>query len=83
MPKGIPNIPYSNYLKVLWRLFRTAVVTSIAQVLVLSVDWSNPEEAARTIAVSFVAGLFAAFGKGIRLEFGSKNKDSKIDKIPL
>ena len=77
----ITKMEYSLYKKMLWRLLRTAVAASVAQTLAMTVDWTEPEQAARTITISFIAGVLTAIGKAVRVEFGTRTQDSKVDRI--
>jgi hypothetical protein len=66
-----------------WRLIRGAVATAAAQSLTLQVDWSNPEVAYKTIAISFISGFIMAVGVAVRDEFGGKDKSSVVHKLPV
>lgn len=61
---------------VVYRLVRAAIVTAVAQTVAMSVNWSNPEQATRTVAVSLSVGFLLALGKGIRDTWGHED-DSK------
>ena len=74
---------YTLFRTVAWRLIRTALATALVQTLALNVDWSNPEQAARTLLISFGAGFLTALGAGIRDHFGNKSKTGMIHKIPV
>ncbi len=66
-----------------WRLIRGAVATAAAQSLTLQVDWTKPEIAYKTLAISFISGFFMAVGVAIRDELGGKNKASVVHKLPV
>ena len=67
----------------IWRLVRGAVATAAAQTLATQVDWSNPQIAEKTLAVSFVTGFLMALSLAIRDQFGGDNKASAIQKLPV
>lgn len=66
-----------------WRLVRGAVATAAAQSLALNVDWSKPEIAYKTLAISFISGFLMALGVAIRDELGGKNKSAAVHKLPV
>jgi len=57
---------FPEWAKILYRGVRAAVGAGLAQAFLLKPDWSNPEEAMRTLSVAFVAGFLPAFGMWLR-----------------
>lgn len=57
---------FPEWVRIVYRGFRSAVGAGIAQIILLRPDWSVPEEAARTLAVAFLAGFIPAFGMWLR-----------------
>lgn len=57
---------FPEWAKILYRGVRAAVGAGMAQAWLLRPDWSNPEEAFKTVAVAFVAGFLPAFGMWLR-----------------
>ena len=72
---------FPEWIKVLYRGMRTALVTAMTQTLVLQVDWSKPEEALRAMGVSLLSGFLVSLGMYFRDLLGEKNVVSKI--MPL
>lgn len=57
---------FPEWARILYRGFRAAVGAGLAQAWLLKPDWSNPDEALRTVSVAFVAGFVPAFGMWLR-----------------
>ena len=57
---------FPEWARILYRGVRGAIGAGIAQTLLLQPDWSQPEEAIRTLAVAFLAGFLPAFGMWVR-----------------
>lgn len=57
---------FPEWAKILYRGVRAAVGAGMAQAWLLRPDWTNPEEAFKTVAVAFVAGFIPAFGMWLR-----------------
>ena len=57
---------FPEWGRILYRGVRAAVGAGLAQAWLLKPDWSNPEEAGRTVLVAFVAGFVPAFGMWLR-----------------
>ena len=68
-----------EWKSIVWRLLRGSVATAFAQTVILSVDWSNPEMAMRTLVASFVSGLLLALSKSIR----ASTNNSMVNKLPI
>lgn len=60
------KVNFPEWKRVAWRAIRTAVSAALAQTLALNVDWTDPVEASKTLAVSFVSGFLVALGMKIR-----------------
>ena len=58
--------PFPEWVKTLYRGVRAAVSAGLAQAFLLKPNWSDPDEALRTVAVAFVAGFLPALGKVLR-----------------
>ncbi len=54
------------WASIVYRAVRASVGAGIAQAIVLQPDWSNPQEAAKLLAVAFGTGFIVAFGKWLR-----------------
>lgn len=63
---------------VIYRLLRGAAAAAITQAVVLQPDWSKPEEAIRTLVVSFIVGFLLALGKGIRDIWGNSDESKGL-----
>ena len=72
------NKEFPEWARILYRGVRTAAATAFVQTVGLKVDWSNPEEAMRTLAISFGSGFLVAFGMWLRDLFGEKSVVSKV-----
>lgn len=72
---------FPEWAKILYRGVRAAIGAGMAQAWLLKPDWSNPEEAFRTVAVAFVAGFLPAFGMWLRDQI-DKWFDWKPDSLP-
>ncbi len=66
---------------VIYRSLRTAVAAGVSSALLLQPDWTNPEQAFRILLVSFIAGFLTALGKIVRDNWGTRGKDSVIDRV--
>lgn len=60
------KIVFPEWAIILYRGARTAVGAGIAQALILQPDWSDQNQALKTLAVAFGAGFIASFGKWLR-----------------
>lgn len=71
----------------LYRGARTAVGAGLAQALILQPDWSDQNQALRTLGVAFLAGFLTAFGKFLRdwldEKFGIDNKSTIAKTMPI
>lgn len=57
---------FPEWAKILYRGVRTAVGAGLAQAWLLKPDWSNPEEALKTVGAAFAAGFIVSFGMWLR-----------------
>lgn len=75
---------FPEFYKIVYRGVRAAVGAGIAQAVLLSPDWSNMEEASKTLAVAFLAGFIPSLGMWLRdfldEQFGM-NQKSLIQKV--
>lgn len=81
------KIEFPEIYRILYRGVRAAVGAGIAQALLLKPDWSNPEEAWKTLAVAFLAGFIPAFGMWLRgvldEHFGQDEKSLSARVMPI
>ena len=69
-------------ITLVWRFVRGVVATSLAQTVLLNVDWTNPEVATRTLVVGLISGFLLALSKAVRAtDTGEKNV--LIKNLPL
>lgn len=77
------SMMYPEWKRIVWRGFRAAVASGVGAVVVLKVDWSDPEVAVRLVAGAFLSGFLVSAGMWVRDILGSKQGTKLIDKIPL
>lgn len=78
---------FPEWAKILYRGVRGAIGAGIAQAFLLQPDWSNPEEAGRTLLVAFFAGFIPALGMWLRdildEHFGQNEKSVVARTMPI
>lgn len=74
---AVKELPYPESLKAIWRAIRAGLAVAFAQIVVLRPDFSNPEEAVRTLSVSFVSGFVTGLFKYLR------DKEIVPERLPL
>lgn len=62
----------------LYKILRGAIVTAFVQTVATQPDWSKPEVAIKTLAISFTVGFFLALGSGIREQWGNTDKSKGL-----
>lgn len=72
---------FPEWARILYRGIRTAFTAALTQTLVLKVDWTNPQEAFKTMGVSLLSGFIVALGMWLRDLMGDKSTVSKV--MPL
>lgn len=78
---------FPEWARIAYRGVRAAVGAGIAQVIVLRPDLTNPQEAAKVIALAFLAGFLPALGMWARdmldTHFGYDEKSLVQRVMPL
>lgn len=78
---------YPEIYIIMYRGIRSAVGAGIAQAVLLQPDWSDPEQAWRTLGVAFLAGFIPSLGKYIRdvldAKFGYDEKSTIARIMPI
>jgi len=72
---------YPEWKRIIYRGFRTSFASAVAQTVAIKVDWTKPEEAIRTLIVSFFAGFLVAVGMYVRDWFKPDSIVSKVTPI--
>lgn len=75
---AVKKVVFPEWVKVLYRGVRTALVTALTQTLVLKVDWTNPQETLRAMGVSLLSGFLVSLGMWLRDQLGETNVISKV-----
>lgn len=60
------KIEYNLFVGALWRFLRVSVAAGIAQVAIVTINFSDPKEIIRAVLIAFITGFFAGADKYLR-----------------
>ena len=75
---AVKKVVFPEWARIVYRGVRGAAIAALTQTLVLQVNWTNPQQALKTLGVSFLSGFLAALGMWLRDNMGETSLVSKV-----